>query len=86
MHVNSLRTWKRLIREAKDASPSLDEGVDAPISKKKKCSSSVKVIRDGNSEVNIVKKRAVELDNDHVPISSVGAVFQPHFPTWKFLV
>ena len=48
---------------------------------KKKCSSSVKVIRDGNSEVNIVKKRAVELDNDHVPISSVGAVFQPHFPT-----
>ena len=49
--------------------------------KKKKCSSSVKVIRDGNSEVNIVKKRAVELDNDHVPISSVGAVFQPHFPT-----
>ena len=47
----------------------------------KKCSSSVEVISDGNSEVNLVKKRAVELDKDHVPISSIGAVFQPHFPT-----
>ena len=45
-----------------------------------KRSSSIKVISDGNSEVNLVKKRAVGLDKDHVPISSAEAVFQPHFP------
>ena len=39
--AKSLRTWKRLIGEAKDISCSPDEGVDVPISKN--CSSSIKV-------------------------------------------
>ena len=39
--AKSLRTWKKLIGEAKDISCSLDEGVDVPISKN--CSSSIKV-------------------------------------------
>ena len=78
-----MRTWKILIREAKNISPSLGEGVDAPILKKR--SSSIKVISDGNSEMNLVKKRAVELDKNHLPISSAGAVFLP-FPNKKVLI